>query len=137
MKIKINDRIVEVGKRDYPLDSVTARHTAFQTFDELCNKTSSNYRPSLYLGGKPAKAQRELLCLTFAYNLHMFECDDSRRVYKADWAPVHEENHPLLNEFVAVCEVPGCKHAPTYLRSIQGRVVNVCSGHKRWDGRSL
>ena len=81
MKIKINDRTVEIDRRDYNRDAVTRKHTAFESFHDLVN-AAGLYRPSIYLGGKNPKCQRELLFLTFKYNTYQKARGDGRRVHK-------------------------------------------------------
>lgn len=97
MKLTINDARVNVDKREYDRDIVTAKHTAFRRFIELVN-APGNYRPSIYLGGKNAKAQRELLFLTFKYNMFQHGRGDKRRVFKGDWSPLIPNRHPMLKD---------------------------------------
>ena len=99
MKLLINDARINVDNRDYDLDTVTAKHTAFRRFIELVN-APGGYRPSIYLGGKSAKAQRELLFLTFKYNLYQQSHGDPRRVFKGDWCSALPGRHPILDETV-------------------------------------
>lgn len=118
MKIKINDRSREVDRREYDRDVVTAKHTAFPNFHALVT-APGGYRPSIYLGGKAPKDQRELLFLTFAYNEYQKNVGDHRRVYKGDWHPVFRKEHPLLSDNVLchVCDEPAVGSA---LASING-----------------
>jgi hypothetical protein len=133
MKIKINDRSVEVERRAYDRDVVTAKHTAFATFNDLVN--APHYRPSIYLGGKKPKEQRELLFLAHQYNSFQHARHDGRRVYKGDWRPVFRKEHPLLAVDIPSCECPDCTDlaigsAPVSLNGHPKRVVYVCQRHK-------
>ncbi|MGV0949222.1 MAG: hypothetical protein ACOYB3_01025 [Azonexus sp.] len=132
MKLKINCRSVQVDLREYDRDAVTAKHTAFENFDRLVN--APHYRPSIYLGGKKAKEQRELLFLTFEYNRYQTARQDTRRVFKGDWEPVFPREHPLLAVDIPRCECPDCKDmavaaAPVSINGHPKRIVYVCQTH--------
>lgn len=135
MKLKINNRTVEVDVRDYDLDVVCRKHTCNATFADFVTKNAPTYRPSIYMGGKGLKAQRELLCLTLAYNRWMKAQGDTRRVYKADWHPVFYKEHPDLAEMVVQrCAVSDCKalalhEAPISIDGLPKTVQHVCKAH--------
>lgn len=71
------------------LDRIVQANSAFATFDALVN-AAGNYRPSIYLHGKPRTVQVELVLLSQAYDQHQARALDSRRVYRADWELVTE-----------------------------------------------
>lgn len=128
MKIKINGKTRQVDKREYDRDAVTVRHTAFTTFAELV-AAKGGYRPSIYLGDKTPKAQRELLFLAFEYNRWMAANHDGRRVYKGDWAPVFPKEHPILSETVFQCAVPGCEEP-----GVDIAPISINNGPKKTEG---
>lgn len=89
MKLKIEGKVREVRlnmNRDF--NRLVQKHTAFGSWGELIH-AAGGYRPSIYLGGKTAQAQRELLALTVEYNSVQQGRGDSRRVYQGDFVAVH------------------------------------------------
>lgn len=73
------------------IDRIVARHSAFANFTDLVN-ARGGYRPSIYVGGKPKQAKRELVFLTLEYNRFQAARGDSRRVYCGDFELVGGAN---------------------------------------------
>ena len=93
MKINIcaNGHLINLTydtENGYNLDYITAKHTAFTTFDDLI-KAPGVYFPSLCMGRKSSQVKNEILFLTVAYNQRQRARNDKRRVYKSDWDIAH------------------------------------------------
>lgn len=134
MQLIIRDKPVNVDRRQYDRDTVTRKHTAFNSFHALVN-AGGCYRPSIYLGDKPAKHQRELLFLSFEYNIFQHSRKDARRVYKADWRPANASRHPILSERLERCAVPGCDMPARFIEEISinnepKRAAFLCRQHR-------
>lgn len=65
-------------------DVLTARHTAFKSFDEML-LAGGNYRPSFYLRGKTAAAQKEIRDLADEYDGAQEARKDPRRAFRGDF----------------------------------------------------
>lgn len=121
MKIKINDRTVTVPRlfwNEVELNKLVKKHTAFASIHEMLN-AGGTYRPSIYLGGKTKREQRELVFIAIEYNTAQRERGDARRVFKGDWRPVFRKEFPILDEVVlGECAVPGCESQATDIANI-------------------
>jgi hypothetical protein len=63
------------------LDALTVRHTAFNSFEALCDVTGTDYFPTLYTSDR-LKGSSERAMLADAYDARMAETGDSRRVFR-------------------------------------------------------
>lgn len=94
MKMKIKMKVVVSGRAkevlvdlDADLDAMVRKHSAFWDFADLV-VARGGYRPSLYLGGKPMVSMAELLRIDLAYDAHMGDIGDPRRVYRGDYSVI-------------------------------------------------
>lgn len=83
--IKGRAKTIRLSGRNYDINAVVQKHTAFESFGALLD-APNNYRPSLYLAGKSEKAKREIVFLALSYNEAQGRRGDARRVYAGDWA---------------------------------------------------
>jgi hypothetical protein len=125
------------------IDTLTAKLTAFSTFDELVN-THPNYRPTLL-----ARYGADTIALADAYDFHMAHIGDPRRAYRGHIAPsvrLTRQCH-ILN-----CRVDGGQphdfdlhtgpipaEQPTTVLSVRltsqcphGKRSNQCCGYPEW-----